>query len=59
LLAGIIGAILWCFGQRGFVIGVLGAIVIIGVIIMVVGLVIDQTATGGTGATGAVIVFLP
>jgi hypothetical protein len=46
LLAGIAGAILWAFGQRGIVINVLGAVVIIGIIVMVIGLVAD-TATNG------------
>jgi hypothetical protein len=46
LLAGIIGAVLWCFGQRGIVINVLGGIVMIGIIIMVVGLVADTAANG-------------
>lgn len=46
LLAGIVGAILWCFGQRGIVINVLGGIVMIGLIVMVIGLVADTTANG-------------
>jgi len=46
LLAGIVGAVLWCFGQRGIVINVLGGIVMIGLIIMVIGLVADTAANG-------------
>jgi hypothetical protein len=46
LLAGIVGAILWCFGQRGIVINVLGGVVIIGLIVMVVGLIADTAANG-------------
>jgi len=46
LLAGIVGAILWCFGQRGIVINVLGGIVMIGLIVMVIGLVADTTSNG-------------
>lgn len=46
LLAGIVGAILWCFGQRGIVINVLGAVVIVGLIVMVVGLIADTAANG-------------
>jgi hypothetical protein len=47
LLAGLVGAVLWAFGQRGIVINVIGAVVIIGMIVMVIGLVAD-TASNGT-----------
>jgi hypothetical protein len=46
LLVGIAGAILWAFGQRGVVINVLGAVVIIGIIVMVIALVADIAANG-------------
>jgi hypothetical protein len=46
LLVGIAGAILWAFGQRGVVINVLGAVVIIGIIVMVIALVADVAANG-------------
>lgn len=46
LLAGLVGAVLWAFGQRGIVINVIGAVVIIGMIVMVIGLVADTAANG-------------
>ena len=46
LLVGIAGAILWAFGQRGVVINGLGAVVIIGIIVMVIALVADIAANG-------------
>ena len=46
LLGGIVGCVLWIFGQRGFVINVLGGIFFLGVIVMVIGLVADTAANG-------------
>jgi len=46
LLGGIVGCVLWIFGQRGFVINVLGGVFFLGVIVMVIGLVADTAANG-------------
>jgi hypothetical protein len=47
LLAGILGAILWAFGQRGIIINVLGGIVFLGLIVMLIGLIADNAASAG------------